>query len=183
MNGYLGRGQWVKGTADAGDNDQMRFVFDVMDLSNHTLSTMATDVQSNIASELSRFNPPTLSQSVHREECTQCFDNQVCFSSIPLRHDSQIPQDGPLGIDICLSCFNGGCLSPERHHAHTHAKNTGHQFTLNIKRLPRPRPKRVRHRATLSTLPLPARSLTTSATGRRRRAPCEDEEARNRGRA
>jgi Variant UBP zinc finger len=26
---------------------------------------------------LARLKPPTLSQSVHREECTQCFDNQV----------------------------------------------------------------------------------------------------------
>ena len=26
---------------------------------------------------LKRLQPPKLSQSVHREECTQCFDNQV----------------------------------------------------------------------------------------------------------
>jgi len=26
---------------------------------------------------LARLKPPTLSQSVHREECTQCFDTQV----------------------------------------------------------------------------------------------------------
>ena len=28
-------------------------------------------------SEITRLEPPRLSQSVHREECTQCFDNQV----------------------------------------------------------------------------------------------------------
>ncbi|KAI6121163.1 hypothetical protein F5141DRAFT_502246 [Pisolithus sp. B1] len=28
-------------------------------------------------SELEKLQPPKLSQSVHREECTQCFDNQV----------------------------------------------------------------------------------------------------------
>jgi len=27
--------------------------------------------------QLSKLEPPRLSQSVHREECTQCFDNQV----------------------------------------------------------------------------------------------------------
>ena len=27
--------------------------------------------------QLSKLQPPKLSQSVHREECTQCFDNQV----------------------------------------------------------------------------------------------------------
>jgi hypothetical protein len=30
-----------------------------------------------ITDGLARLKPPTLSQSVHREECTQCFDNQV----------------------------------------------------------------------------------------------------------
>ena len=27
--------------------------------------------------QLYKLQPPKLSQSVHREECTQCFDNQV----------------------------------------------------------------------------------------------------------
>ncbi|ESK93387.1 ubiquitin carboxyl-terminal hydrolase 14 [Moniliophthora roreri MCA 2997] len=60
---------------------------------------------------------PKLSQSVHREECTQCFDGQ----------------DSDAGIDVCLVCFNGGCLS-ERAHAKMHAEKTGHGFALNIKR-------------------------------------------------
>ncbi len=30
-----------------------------------------------ITDGLARLRPPNLSQSVHREECTQCFDNQV----------------------------------------------------------------------------------------------------------
>ncbi len=29
-----------------------------------------------------------------------------------------------LGTDICLTCFNGRCLSPERYRAHTHSKKT-----------------------------------------------------------
>ncbi|OCB86559.1 ubiquitinyl hydrolase [Sanghuangporus baumii] len=73
-------------------------------------------------SRLAQLSGPRLSQSVHREECTQCFDNQ----------------DSEAGIDVCLTCFNGGCLSSERHHARTHVEKTGHNFALNIKRRPKP---------------------------------------------
>ncbi|KAI9452342.1 ubiquitin carboxyl-terminal hydrolase 14 [Russula earlei] len=80
----------------------------------------------DIIDQLARLKPPTLSQSVHREECTQCFDTQ----------------DDPQGIDTCLTCFNGGCLSSERRHAYTHYKKTGHGFALNVKRRARPKPNR-----------------------------------------
>ncbi|KAJ7600732.1 hypothetical protein C8J56DRAFT_911137 [Mycena floridula] len=76
--------------------------------------------------EISRLQPPKLSQSVHREECTQCFDSQ----------------DGALGVEVCLSCFNGGCLDPQRHHASTHIQKTGHSFTLNVKRKLKPSSQR-----------------------------------------
>ncbi|EIW65364.1 ubiquitinyl hydrolase [Trametes versicolor FP-101664 SS1] len=72
--------------------------------------------------EIARLQPPRLSQSVHREECTQCFENQ----------------DSPLGVDVCLTCFNGACLDKERHHARSHAAKTGHSFTLNVKRKLKP---------------------------------------------
>ncbi|TFK26041.1 ubiquitin carboxyl-terminal hydrolase 14 [Coprinopsis marcescibilis] len=75
---------------------------------------------------LSRLQPPRLSQSVHREECTQCFDNQ----------------DSPGGIDVCLTCFNGGCLATDRQHAQNHVQKTGHRFTLNVKRKLKPSSKR-----------------------------------------
>ncbi|KAG6370630.1 hypothetical protein JVT61DRAFT_11258 [Boletus reticuloceps] len=75
-------------------------------------------------SELSKLQPPKLSQSVHREDCTQCFDNQ----------------DGDDGIDVCLVCFNGACLGQDRHHARTHVARTGHAFTLNVVRRPKPKP-------------------------------------------
>ncbi|KAH9012646.1 ubiquitin carboxyl-terminal hydrolase 14 [Lactarius hengduanensis] len=87
---------------------------------------MATNDVSYIINEIVKLSLPTPSQSVHREECTQCFDNQ----------------DGPLGIDLCLTCFNGGCTSPERRHAQIHFKKTGHHLGLNIRRRPRPKPKR-----------------------------------------
>ncbi|KAH9055282.1 ubiquitin carboxyl-terminal hydrolase 14 [Lactarius vividus] len=86
---------------------------------------MATNV-SYIIDEIVKLKLPTPSQSVHREECTQCFDNQ----------------DGSLGIDLCLTCFNGGCISSERRHAQVHSKKTGHPLVLNIRRRPRPKPKR-----------------------------------------
>ncbi|KAI7903879.1 uncharacterized protein BX663DRAFT_505550 [Cokeromyces recurvatus] len=62
--------------------------------------------------------PPTAFDQVHKEECTQCFDNQ----------------DGPEGIDVCLTCFNGGCLDSKRHHALTHSQLSGHPLAVNIRR-------------------------------------------------
>ncbi|KAG2202020.1 hypothetical protein INT47_006212 [Mucor saturninus] len=70
---------------------------------------------------------PSVYTQVHKEECTQCFDNQ----------------DGPEGIDVCLSCFNGGCLDTHRHHALTHYQLTEHPLTVNIRRLVVSQPKRV----------------------------------------
>ena len=59
---------------------------------------------------------PKLSQAVHREECTQCFDSQ----------------DLPTGIDLCLSCFNGACPGL---HAPIHVHKSNHLYTLNIRRV------------------------------------------------
>ncbi|KAG8957804.1 hypothetical protein FRC03_009778 [Tulasnella sp. 419] len=75
---------------------------------------------------LPSLSPPKLSQSVHREECTQCFDNQ----------------DLPVGIDVCLTCFNGGCINEDRHHASTHFDKSTHPLALNVKRTQKTRPKR-----------------------------------------
>ncbi|KAF8520138.1 ubiquitinyl hydrolase [Hysterangium stoloniferum] len=79
--------------------------------------------------QLSRIPSPRLSQSVHREECTQCFDNQ----------------DLPEGIDVCLSCFNGGCVGDDatRRHAQLHYGKLGHPFSLNVRRKLKPNSKRV----------------------------------------
>ncbi|KAI9021093.1 hypothetical protein DFJ74DRAFT_607161 [Hyaloraphidium curvatum] len=70
-----------------------------------------------------RFSPPTLSTPVYKEECTQCFDSQ----------------DLSQGVDVCLTCFNGGCLENERNHGSLHAKNMQHPVVLNIKRVPKPK--------------------------------------------
>lgn len=61
--------------------------------------------------------PPSPSQSVYREDCTQCFDSI----------------DDLAGLDVCLFCFNGGCAG-ERNHSLLHVQSTGHPLVLNIKR-------------------------------------------------
>ena len=61
--------------------------------------------------------PPRPTQSVYREDCTQCFDSI----------------DSPSGLNICLHCFNGGCAG-ERNHGLLHYENTDHPLALNIKR-------------------------------------------------
>jgi hypothetical protein len=77
-----------------------------------------------------RITPPKLSQQVHKEECTRCFENQ----------------DSKSGIDVCLSCFNGSCNddeSDDRRHALVHSQKSGHDLAVNIKRVRKERPERV----------------------------------------
>ncbi|KAF8865041.1 ubiquitinyl hydrolase [Acephala macrosclerotiorum] len=60
---------------------------------------------------------PAPTQSVYREDCTQCFDSI----------------DDPTGLDVCLYCFNGGCTGP-RQHAALHYALRSHPLVLNIQR-------------------------------------------------
>ncbi|KAK7565725.1 hypothetical protein BKA81DRAFT_386032 [Phyllosticta paracitricarpa] len=60
---------------------------------------------------------PGPTQSVYREDCTQCFDSI----------------DDPSGLDVCLYCFNGGCTA-ERNHALLHHQTRKHPLVVNIKR-------------------------------------------------
>ncbi|KAI1104367.1 ubiquitinyl hydrolase [Jackrogersella minutella] len=62
-------------------------------------------------------SPPTPAQSVYREDCTQCFDSI----------------DEPQGLDVCLQCFNGGCLGI-RAHSQLHHVTRSHPLALNIRR-------------------------------------------------
>ena len=62
-----------------------------------------------------QLRPPLPTQSVYREDCTQCFDSI----------------DSPSGLDVCLYCFNGGC--PDKHSL-LHVSSTSHPLVLNIKR-------------------------------------------------
>ncbi|KAJ2180777.1 ubiquitin C-terminal hydrolase Ubp14, partial [Coemansia sp. RSA 532] len=63
--------------------------------------------------------PPASSTPVYKEECTQCFDDHNMAA----------------GIDVCLSCFNGGCPGTPNNHAHQHAMKSGHHLTVNIRRV------------------------------------------------
>ncbi|KAE8348173.1 hypothetical protein BDV28DRAFT_153138 [Aspergillus coremiiformis] len=60
---------------------------------------------------------PSPSQAVYREDCTQCFDSI----------------DDEAGLNVCLTCFNGGCTG-DKDHASLHFKRHGHSLALNIKR-------------------------------------------------
>jgi hypothetical protein len=53
-------------------------------------------------------------------------------------------QDSPEGIDVCLTCYNGGCTSEERHHARSHWEKSGHPMVVNIRRTRKPGKERVR---------------------------------------
>lgn len=73
----------------------------------------------------SQLQPPRFSTTVYRDECTQCFD---CDTD----------EDG---IDVCLSCYNGGC---PRIHAQAHAdklqgQGHGHDIVLNIRKTRKPK--------------------------------------------
>ncbi|KAI9303229.1 hypothetical protein BJ944DRAFT_204701 [Cunninghamella echinulata] len=70
-----------------------------------------------------RFSLPSTHSKVHKEECTQCFDSQ----------------DFPEGIDVCLTCFNGGCVSTDRQHAKLHYNKTFHPLAVNIRRVIKPK--------------------------------------------
>ncbi|KAJ3116750.1 6-phosphofructokinase, alpha subunit [Phlyctochytrium bullatum] len=84
----------------------------------HEDEEMSTCVHATTA-----LNPPTASSRVHKDECTQCFDSQ----------------DSELGVDVCLTCFNGGCRDAERAHSKLHYEKFKHPLVLNMKRTLKPR--------------------------------------------
>ncbi|KAK4186719.1 putative ubiquitin carboxyl-terminal hydrolase [Podospora australis] len=65
----------------------------------------------------SNLRKPSPSDSVYREDCTQCFDSI----------------DDSNGLDVCLKCFNGGCAG-DRSHGSIHATTLDHPIALNIRR-------------------------------------------------
>lgn len=53
-------------------------------------------------------------------------------------------KDSADGIDVCLSCFQSGCLASGREHALAHYQaNKNHPLALNIKRKEKPKPQDV----------------------------------------
>ncbi|KAK4236699.1 hypothetical protein C8A03DRAFT_35389 [Achaetomium macrosporum] len=65
----------------------------------------------------SNLSKPTYTDSVFREDCTQCFDSI----------------DDRAGLDVCLKCFNGGCAG-DRNHAKLHSTTRKHPLVVNIRR-------------------------------------------------
>ncbi|CEH13292.1 ubiquitin carboxyl-terminal hydrolase 14 [Ceraceosorus bombacis] len=77
----------------------------------------------HVAAVLPGLAPPRAGQDVHKDECTLCFDG------------SQEEH----GIDVCLTCFNGGCVgNKDREHARAHASKTWHPIVCNVKRRRKP---------------------------------------------
>ncbi|ORX99167.1 ubiquitinyl hydrolase [Basidiobolus meristosporus CBS 931.73] len=71
------------------------------------------------------FAPPSVYTAVYKDECTLCFESQ----------------DSEAGIDVCLTCFNGGCVADN--HGTLHFNKTQHPIVLNLRRIPIERAKRL----------------------------------------
>lgn len=57
----------------------------------------------------------------------------VSLYNSPLPSILTAPQDTEPGLNVCLTCFNGGC-SGSRDHARLHFERFGHPLALNIRR-------------------------------------------------
>ncbi|KAJ3196804.1 hypothetical protein HK101_007635 [Irineochytrium annulatum] len=68
---------------------------------------------------LSQIRRPTLATEVHKDECTVCFETSTAEN----------------GIDVCLTCFNGGCNAEDRNHSRLHHSKHRHPVVLNIKKV------------------------------------------------
>ncbi|OAJ40587.1 hypothetical protein BDEG_24304 [Batrachochytrium dendrobatidis JEL423] len=70
--------------------------------------------------EESRLPIASASSKVYKDECLLCFDSQM-----------------PNGINVCMTCFNGGCSNNhgDRSHADLHYRKASHALVLNVKRI------------------------------------------------
>eukprot|EP00457_Paulinella_chromatophora_P002172 gb/GEZN01002176.1/.p1 GENE.gb/GEZN01002176.1/~~gb/GEZN01002176.1/.p1 ORF type:complete len:805 (-),score=133.63 gb/GEZN01002176.1/:141-2555(-) len=64
---------------------------------------------------------PNVHDQVHKTECTKCFDTD----------------QGATGVDVCLTCFNGGCGGPKQH-SQLHFSVSKHPVVCNIVRQDKP---------------------------------------------
>ncbi len=53
---------------------------------------------------------------IYKDECTRCFDTAKT----------------PGGVDVCLKCFNGGCVNEARNHSFLHFNMSQHPLSMNI---------------------------------------------------
>ncbi|KAG0341734.1 hypothetical protein BG004_005923 [Podila humilis] len=66
-----------------------------------------------------RLSVPSQTAQIYKDECTFCYDNP----------------DNEGGLDVCLTCYNGGCTDSDRLHNIQHFTKSGHPLALNIKRV------------------------------------------------
>ncbi|KAF9377188.1 hypothetical protein CPB97_010362 [Podila verticillata] len=66
-----------------------------------------------------RLSVPSPTAQIYKDECTFCYDSP----------------DNEGGLDVCLTCYNGGCTDSERYHNIQHYTKSGHSLALNIKRV------------------------------------------------
>lgn len=64
-------------------------------------------------------NPPSHHSKIYKDECTLCFDS--CFEGD--------------GIEVCLTCFNGGCTRNDYHGRLHFEKNASHVGSLRVKQV------------------------------------------------
>ncbi|KAJ3095844.1 6-phosphofructokinase, alpha subunit [Phlyctochytrium planicorne] len=48
-------------------------------------------------------------------------------------------KDSETGVDVCLSCYNGGCRDSDRAHSKLHSQKFSHPLVLNLKRVAKTR--------------------------------------------
>ncbi|KAK9461210.1 uncharacterized protein V1516DRAFT_675289 [Lipomyces oligophaga] len=65
---------------------------------------------------------PAVGQAVYKDDCTQCFDDT----------------ESEGGLNVCLTCFNGGCTASFPGHSKLHFELSQHPIVLNIKKRRKP---------------------------------------------
>jgi len=75
----------------------------------------------SVCPHLSSVRVPAAGAVIHKEECTQCYHTDA----------------SPSGLDVCLTCYNGGCTGLDSFgHAARHATlGVGHPIVLNIRKI------------------------------------------------
>ncbi len=88
--------------------------------------------------------------TVFKEECTQCYDSD----------------ESPTGLDLCLTCFNGGCTTAGKQHSTRHHTVASHPIVCNIKKIEVEKPQTKTDEtapATATATAAPAPTTTTPA--------------------
>jgi ubiquitin carboxyl-terminal hydrolase 5/13 len=77
---------------------------------------MSTEMNTCVHLETLELRNPLPQAKIFKEECTYCFESPFADE----------------GLDICLTCYNGGCLG-ESKHSQLHYRKTHHPLVVNVK--------------------------------------------------